>query len=95
MIVCGWCAKPTKPGACSTCSRPAELPWTQRGQEPPTVDVKAGRPTLDEKAIRAAWTKAQRDLRAAGKAATLDAIAEALDRSPRTVREWRVRYSLR
>jgi hypothetical protein len=68
------------------------LPWEQRGLEPPAADAKAGRPTLDAKTIRRMWAEAKKAL---GPGATLDQIAEQLDRSPRTVREWRVRYSLR
>lgn len=94
-IECGWCGSPTKPERCSSCGRAPEQPWIQRGQEAPRIPTKAGRPGLDEKTVRSLWAQAKRELAAEGRPATLDAIAEKLDRDPRTVREWRVRFSLR
>lgn len=93
MIECGWCGVPTStPDRCQSCRHedPAK-PWVQRGQEPPSVTSTPGRPALDEHAIRARYAEARAAL---GVAATVEAIAERLDRSPRTVREWRKRYGL-
>jgi len=59
------------------------------------VDTGVGRHALDEAEIRTRYETARAGLTAAGRAATVEALAEALDRSPRTVREWRKRYALR
>lgn len=97
MIRCGWCNHPTPAEArCVHCGHvePAR-PWTQRGEAPPTVQPEAGRPPLDADDIRRRYAEAREDLERSGRPVTVEAIAEALDRSPRTVREWRKRYALR
>lgn len=96
MILCGWCHQPATPPRCGACGHedPAR-PWLQRGEEPPRVATEAGRPVLDEPAIRLRYRDAKRAIEAAGGVPTVDALAEALDRSPRTIREWRRKYALR
>lgn len=95
MIRCGWCGHPTAPDHCGHCQRDPAVPWVQRGVIPPTVEEHdAGRPALDEDAIRSRYGAARAALIAEGRAPTLEGIAERLDRSPRTVRQWRQRFSL-
>jgi len=89
-LICGWCARTTPPDVCAYCGHDPALPWLQRGQPVPYIESDAGRPSLDESEIRRRYDEAKR----AG-AVTVEQIAEALDRSPRTVRAWRRRYSLR
>lgn len=93
MICCGWCGWPTPDEPrCVGCNRDPQLPWRQRGQTAPVIShAEAGRPALDAAAIRAAYLGARERL---GPKATVEAIAEALDRSPRTIREWRKRFVL-
>ena len=94
-IACGWCGHPTLPGRCGYCGRDPELPYRQRGREAPVVsDHVEGRPPLSERDIRERYDAARRDLRSRGVEATVEALAEALDRSPRTVREWKSRFGL-
>ena len=50
-----------------------------------------GRPALEGRDIRLAYDAARSAL---GPDATIEAIAEKLDRSPRTVRAWKVRFGL-
>jgi uncharacterized protein YjcR len=57
-------------------------------------DAGAGRPALDAREIRLAYDQAKADLVSSGHEATVEAIAEKLDRSPRTVRAWRQRFAL-
>lgn len=89
MIVCGWCGKPTaNADRCSTCGHadPAR-PWVQRGQDAPVVaNHDPGRPTLDAHDVARRLAAARASLE--GRPATVDALAEALDVSPRTVRRW-------
>jgi transposase len=54
-------------------------------------DAGQGRPSLDAREIRAAYDEA---VAALGHDATIDSIAERLDRSPRTVRAWKQRFGL-
>lgn len=95
-IVCGWCGGPTvNGGTCDQCGRDPRLPWTQRGRAPQELpDTLAGRPTLDAAGIREAYAAARMALTAAGREPTVEAIAERLDRSPRTVRDWKRRFAL-
>jgi hypothetical protein len=95
-IVCGWCRHPTPADRCDYCGRNPAVPWLQRGQAVPVADHDqgAGRPALDAREIRLAYDAARVSLVAAGHEATVEAIAEKLDRSPRTVREWRRRFDL-
>ncbi len=62
--------------------------------EPPVVSSDAGRPALDPAAIRDQYGAARAAIVASGQTPTVDAIAERVDRSPRTVREWRSRFGL-
>lgn len=87
MISCGWCGKPTaNHDRCSACRHadPAR-PWIQRGEPAPIIAHEPGRPPIDpaDVARRIAAARAQ-----LGPHATVDALAEALDVSPRTVRRW-------
>lgn len=86
MISCGWCGHPTLPDLCGSCGHvdPAR-PWLQRGMEPPTVD----RPTLDRTASARRIAAATQRLGDEGRRVTIEALAEVLDVSPRTVRRWR------
>lgn len=94
-IACGWCGHPTTPAACLYCGRDPSLPWVQRGQAPPVVPEHAeGRPALDERDVRRRYEEARDALVAEGREPTVEAIAERLDRSPRTVREWRQKFAL-
>lgn len=78
MILCGWCHEPTDDAHCVTCGHDPRLPWTQRGLPAPVVDAAA--------LARRRLADARRRL---GHDATIDALAEHLDVSPRTVRRWR------
>lgn len=94
-IPCGWCAKPTPLGECQWCGRDPMLPWTHRGIEPrELVEHDAGRPALDERRIREQYDEARAVLQSAGREPTVEALAEQLDRSPRTIRDWRKRFAL-
>lgn len=91
MIVCGWCGHPTAPDArCANCRHedPAK-PWLQRGETAPLVEDTAGRPPLDRAEIGQRLAVARQSLTDAGRRATVEALAELLDVSPRTVRRWR------
>jgi hypothetical protein len=92
-IVCGWCHHPTPAGVCDYCGRNPAMPWLQRGMAIPAADhdTGSGRPALDARAIRLAYDAARAAL---GPDATIEAIAERLDRSPRTVRAWKQRFAL-
>lgn len=78
MIHCGWCGVPTERSRCASCRRDPTLPYLQRAIEPEPIDPHAEQ--------RTALARADREL---GPHATIDAIAEFLDVSPRTVRRWR------
>lgn len=94
-ICCGWCGRPAPRERCVYCGRDPALPWLQRGKEPPALaDHESGRPTLDERDIRRRYQEAHDALVAQGRTPTVEAIAERLDRSPRTVREWRAKFAL-
>lgn len=95
-VICGWCGRLARPdGPCGHCGRDPWLPWRQRGLEPAEVaDPAAGRPELDEEDIRRRYRDAHAALVAEGRAPTVEAIAERLDRAPRTVREWRRKFAL-
>ena len=95
-VVCGWCRHPTPPGACDYCGRPSAVPWLQRGQAVPVADRDAGqgRPALDAREVRLLMDRAVSGLLAAGREPTIEAIAEALDRSPRTIRGWKQRFGV-
>ena len=58
-------------------------------------DPGEGRPSLEPREIRARYDAARHELVTAGREPTIEAIAERLDRSPRTVRDWRKRFDLR
>jgi len=96
LIRCGWCGEATEPVRCGACGHddPAR-PWIQRAQEVPQITADVGRPTNDEAEIRRRYAEAKAAVVDAGRIPTVEAIAEGLDRSPRTVRTWRARYSLR
>lgn len=94
-IPCGWCSRPTPLGECINCGRDPMLPWTHRGIEPRELEQHdAGRPALDERRIRQQYDEARSAIAAEGHEPTIDAIAERLDRSPRTIRDWRKRFAL-
>lgn len=95
MILCGWCHAATNPPRCGNCGHedPAR-PWVQRGEEPPQAAA-AGRAALDEREVRIRYREAKASIEKAGRPVTVEALAEVLDRSPRTVREWRTRWGLR
>jgi hypothetical protein len=80
VIVCGWCSADTVPDRCSVCGRDPALPWVQRGQEAPTVDVAERR----FRAVR----QVEQALRLEGQAPTIERLAERMGVSPRTVRRW-------
>lgn len=94
-VVCGWCMHPTDPAICGYCGRDPALPWSQRGRRVPTIaHAEPGRPPLDENEIRRRYEEARHRLLDTGREVTIEALAELLDRSPRTVREWRQRFGL-
>ena len=95
MILCGWCGVATSPDRCASCGRDPEVPYLQRGQPVRIIEPEPGRPALDADEVRRKYADARASLVSEGRPATVEAIAERLDRSPRTVREWRKRYSLR
>ena len=95
MIVCGWCGEPTFSERCGNCGHDdPSRPWVQRGREVPQIDTGVGRHSLDEQDIRQRYGSARSAVISAGREPTIEHIAEELDRSPRTVREWRKRYGL-
>lgn len=90
MIRCGWCGQATNPGRCGACGRDPEVPWFQRGMGAPAVSVEApGRPALDVADVRHRLAEAKAEIAAAGRRVTVEALADVLDVSPRTVRRWR------
>lgn len=94
-IKCGWCGRPTERPRCQWCRRDPDLPYVQRRSAAPVVEAHPeGRPPLDEREVRNRWQAALRDLKSRGIEPTVEALAEALDRSPRTIREWRAKFDL-
>lgn len=93
-LLCGWCGRPTDEGECANCHRDPALPYLQRQARVPTIEPHEGRPALDETDIRRRYLAAVDDIERNGRPATVEAIAEALDRSPRTIREWRKKFGL-
>ena len=95
-VICGWCSHATPPERCDYCGRNPVVPWLQRGTSAPAADhdPEQGRPALEPREIRARYDAARAELAASGRVATIDAIAERLDRSPRTVRDWKKRFDL-
>jgi primosomal protein N' len=82
---CGWCGHVTAPERCRYCGRDPLLPYRQRGVQPPAIEVKPGRPGLDEAVLRRRLADARQLL---GPTATVEELAEQLDVSPRTARRW-------
>ena len=72
------------------------MPWIQRGQPVPAADHDGGqgRPSLDARDTRALYDSAVTAILAEGHTATVESIAERLDRSPRTIRQWKARFDL-
>ena len=71
-------------------------PWKCNGPHIPLDALrKAGRPSLDADVVRWRYWEAKGALLAKRRTPTVEAIAEELDRSPRTVRDWRKRFGLR
>lgn len=97
MIACGWCGKPTDPDArCVWCRhREPAKPWEQRGEDPPTFGATDGRPELDPEAVAARLRDGHARLRSEGRDVTVEALAEVLDVSPRTVRRWQQKAGMR
>jgi hypothetical protein len=94
-VRCGWCGKVTPDGgACLTCRRDPHHAWHQRGTTAPVIPDDEGRPPLSSDDVRSRYTAAKAALVARGRTPTVEAIAEELDRSPRTVRDWRKRFGL-
>ncbi len=95
-ILCGWCGLATAAGQpCHHCGRDPRVAWEHRGATPPELpDPTAGRRPLDEAAIREQYEGARAAITAAGHDPTVEAIAERLDRSPRTVRAWKQKFAL-
>ncbi len=89
MILCGWCGRATRPDQCVLCGRDPAVPYRQRGTEPPVVDAQDGRPPLRPAEVSRRLAAARQALAAAGRPITVEALAEQLDVSPRTVRRWR------
>lgn len=91
MIACGWCGKPTgSTDRCSACGHvdPAR-PWVQRGEDAPRiVSHDPGRPELDPGDVARRLASARAGIVKRGLPPTVEALAEALDVSPRTVRRW-------
>jgi hypothetical protein len=91
MIVCGWCGRATSEGdRCVMCHHedPAR-PYVQRRLDVPRLDAHDGRPTLVPADVARRLATARRQLEEAGRTVTIEALAEVLEVSPRTVRRWR------
>ena len=80
MFECGWCGQPAMPGRCGNCHRDPALPWFQRGQAPPVLDLRDP--------IRRRLAAAGSEIEGQGQRVTAERLAEILDVSPRTVRRW-------
>lgn len=87
MITCGWCGKATaNVDRCTSCGHAdPKRPWVQRGSPAPAVSHEPGRPAIDPADVARRLALARAEL---GPHATVDAIAEHLQVSPRTVRRW-------
>lgn len=96
-IQCGWCGQPTiDEDACERCGRDPRLAWEQRGSDPVRLKDKGhGRPDLEVAEVLKVYEGAREALRARGVDPTVEAIAEELGRSPRTIRDWRHRFGFR
>lgn len=83
VMACGWCGHPTaNDDRCTSCGhQDPRRPWIQRGQEAPVV---AGRLVATD--VRKRLAEATHEL---GGSPTIEALAERLGVSPRTVRRWR------
>ena len=88
MIACGWCGKATADGdRCAVCAHPGPaLPWTQRGRPVPVVTHEPGRPAVDPAEASHRLARARAAL--GSRPATIDALADAADVTPRTIRRW-------
>jgi hypothetical protein len=94
-IRCGWCGLLTcSRDRCDECAADPVRPWFQRGVEVPVERHDEGRPALDATAIRERYAAARAVVTGRGAEPTVEALAEELDRSPRTVRDWRRRFDL-
>jgi hypothetical protein len=92
MIVCGWCGRATPDGPrCAVCRHvDPTRPYAQRGLDVPTAPVHdAGRPPRDPAEVGRRLANATRILTDGGRDVTVEALAEVLDVSARTVRRWR------
>ncbi len=92
MILCGWCGRATPDGErCAMCHHDDPTrPYVQRRAEVPHVEVPHdGRPALSRQDVARRLTAARTTLRGAGRRVTVEALAEVLEVSPRTVRRWR------
>lgn len=78
-LICGWCGEDTIADPCSECGHedPGK-PWVQRNVPQPTGNGNQRRLSRARKAIESR-----------GERATIEALAEELQVSPRTVRRWR------
>jgi len=94
VILCGWCGHQTPRDRCTYCGRDPVLPWAQRGEDPEEIPETLGRPALDGDEIRRLYGEAATELRHLGRPVTVEALADRLDKSPRTVRDWRKRFDL-
>lgn len=92
-VVCGWCGGTTQPARCAACGRDPLVAWRHRGRDAPTVPDSGRRP-LDGAEVRRLYEEARFAVVSAGGLPTIEAIANRLDRSPRTVRAWRQRFGL-
>jgi hypothetical protein len=89
MIPCGWCGRATPPEHCASCGRDPAVPYVQRGTEPPVIATHEVRPGVTPAEAARRLAGARETLQHAGRPVTVEALAEALDVSPRTVRRWR------
>ena len=90
MISCGWCGQSTPDAErCVLCRHedPAR-PWVQRGLPVPRTDSHEGRPALDPSDVARRIAAARLLIERSGHPATIEALAEVLDVSTRTVRRW-------
>ena len=77
-MICGWCGNASAGDPCTSCGHEdPDRPWRQRNVPPP---IKSPARRL---------TAARRVIEADGRKATIEAMAEELGVSSRTVRRWR------